>query len=65
MLGTPREIRTIFTEEFRRTIHRRIYRILTLAVPAILLVLLVAGDDEDRHKTKIRSAFWNSLASWR
>ena len=58
MLGAPREIRTIFTEEFRRTIQRRIYRILTLAVPVILLVLLVAvpvirgisDDDEDRDK---------------
>ena len=58
MLATLREIRTIFTEEFRRTIRRRIYRILTLAVPVILLVLLVAvpvirgiaGDDEDRDK---------------
>ena len=58
MRGTLTEIRTIFTEEFRRTIHRRIYRILTLAVPIILLVLLVAvpvirgiaGDDEDRDK---------------
>ena len=58
MLGTLTEIRVIFTEEFRRTIQRRIYRILTLAVPAILLVLLVAvpvirgisGDDEDRDK---------------
>ena len=56
MPGTPREIRVIFTEEFRRAIHRRIYLILTLAVPVILLVLLVAvpvirgisGDDEDR-----------------
>ena len=58
MLGTLREIRTIFTEEFRRTIQRRSYRILTLAVPVILLVLLVAvpvirgiwDDDEDRDK---------------
>ena len=58
MRGTPREIRAIFAEEFRRTIQRRIYRILTLAVPAILLILLVAvpvirgisGDDEDRDK---------------
>ena len=58
MLGTPREIRTIFTEEFRRTIQRRSYRILTLAVPVILLILLVAvpvirgisDDDEDRDK---------------
>ena len=58
MLGTPREIRVIFAEEFRRTIQRRIYRILTLAVPVILLVLLVAvpvvrgisDDDEDRDK---------------
>ena len=58
MRGTPREIRTIFTEEFRRTIQRRSYRILTLAVPVILLVLLVAvpvirgisDGDEDRDK---------------
>ena len=58
MLGTLTEIRTIFTEEFRRAIQRRSYRILTLAVPVILLVLLVAvpvargigGDDEDRDK---------------
>ena len=50
----------IFTEEFRRAIHRRTYLILTLAVPVILLVLLVAvpvirgisGDDEDRDKDK-------------
>ena len=58
MHGTLREIRTIFTEEFRRTIRRRSYRILTLAVPVILLILLVAvpvargigDDDEDRDK---------------
>ena len=58
MLGTLTEIRTIFTEEFRRAIQRKSYRILTLAVPAILLILLVAvpvirgisGDDEDRDK---------------
>ena len=58
MRGTPREIRTIFTEEFRRIIQRRSYRILTLAVPVILLILLVAvpvirgisDDDEDRDK---------------
>ena len=58
MLATLTEIRTIFAEEFRRTIQRRVYRILTLAVPVILLVLLVAvpvirgiaGDDEDRDK---------------
>ena len=58
MRGTLTEIRTILTEEFRRTIQRRIYRILTLAVPVILLVLLVAvpvirgisDDDEDRDK---------------
>ncbi len=58
MLGTPREIRTIFTEEFRRAIHRRSYLILTLAVPAILLILLVAvpvirgisDDDKDDDK---------------
>ena len=58
MLGTPREIRVIFTEEFRRTLQRRSYRILTLAVPVILLILLVAvpvirgisDDDEDRDK---------------
>ena len=58
MRGTLTEIRTILTEEFRRAIHRRSYLILTLAVPAILLVLLVAvpvirgisGDDEDRDK---------------
>ena len=42
MRGTPREIRTIFTQEFRRAIQRRSYRILTLAVPVILLILLVA-----------------------
>ena len=42
MRGTPGEIKTIFTEEFRRAIHRRIYHILTLAVPVILLILLVA-----------------------
>ena len=58
MLATLTEIRTIFAEEFRRTIQRRVYRILTLAVPVILLVLLVAvpvirgiaGADEDRDK---------------
>ena len=58
MRGTPRELRTIFTQEFRRTIQRRSYRILTLAVPVILLILLVAvpvirgisDDDEDRDK---------------
>ena len=58
MRGTLREIRVIFTEEFRRTIQRRIYRILTLVVPVILLVLLVAvpvvrgilDDDDDPDK---------------
>ena len=58
MRGTPTEIRTIFTEEFRRAIHRKSYRILTLAVPVLLLVLLVAvpvirgisDDDDDRDK---------------
>ena len=58
MLGAPREIRVVFTEEFRRAIHRKSYLILTLAIPVILLVLLVAvpvirgisGDDEDRDK---------------
>ena len=58
MLGTLREIRVVFTEEFRRAIHRRSYLILTLAIPVILLVLLVAvpvirgiwDDDEDRDK---------------
>ena len=58
MLGAPREIRVVFTEEFRRAIHRKSYLILTLAVPVILLVLLVAvpvargigGDGEDSDK---------------
>ena len=58
MLGTPGEIRTVFTEEFRRAIQRKSYLILTLAVPVILLILLVAvpairgisDDDEDRDK---------------
>ena len=58
MLGTPREIRTVFTEEFRRAIQRKSYLILTLVVPVILLILLVAvpairgisDDDEDRDK---------------
>ncbi len=49
------EIRTVFGEEFRRTTHRIAFRLMTLAVPAILLVLLIAvplvrdltsGDDE-------------------
>ncbi len=61
MPGTPREIRVIFTEEFRRAIHRRIYLILTLAVPVILLVLLVAvpvirgvsDDDKDQDQIGI------------
>ncbi len=42
MLATLTEIRVIFTEEFRRAIQRKSYRILTLAVPVILLILLVA-----------------------
>ena len=42
MLGTLTEIRVIFTEDFRRTFQRRSYRIVTLAVPVILLILLVA-----------------------
>ena len=58
MRGTPSEIRTIFTEEFRRAIQRKSYRILTLAVPVILLILLVAvpairgmsDDDKDGDK---------------
>ena len=58
MRGTLTEIRTIFTEEFRRAIQRKSYRILTLAIPVILLILLVAvpvirgigDDDEDGDK---------------
>lgn len=36
------QIKVIFTEEFRRNINRRSYRIFTLAVPVILLLLLMA-----------------------
>ena len=43
MLGTLTEIRVIFAEDFRRTFQRRSYRIVTLAVPVILLILLVAA----------------------
>ena len=54
MRGTLTEIRPIFTEEFRRAIQRKSYRVLTLAIPVILLILLVAvpiirgiGDDDE------------------
>ena len=58
MRGTLTEIRPIFTEEFRRAIQRKSYRVLTLAIPVILLILLVAvpiirgigDDDEDGDK---------------
>ena len=61
MLGTLTEIRVIFTEEFRRVIQRKSYRVLTLAVPVILLVLLVAvpairgilDDDKDQDQIGI------------
>ena len=42
MLGLAGQIKVIFTEEFQRNINRRSYRILTLAVPVIMLLLLVA-----------------------
>ena len=35
------DIRTVFCEEFRRATHRIWYRVVTLAVPVILLVLLI------------------------
>ncbi len=35
------DIRTVFCEEFRRATHRIWYRVATLAVPVILLVLLI------------------------
>jgi len=35
------EVRTVFGEEFRRATHRIWYRVVTLAVPAIFLVLLI------------------------
>ena len=43
MLGTLTEIRVIFTEEFRRVIQRKSYRVMTLAVPVILLVPTCCG----------------------
>ncbi|GAG29583.1 unnamed protein product, partial [marine sediment metagenome] len=51
------EIRTVFGEEFRRATRRIWYRVMTLALPAILLVLLIvvplvrsptSGDEEGR-----------------
>jgi ABC-2 type transport system permease protein len=40
--GLPGQIKVIFTEEFQRNINRRSYRIMTLAVPVIMLLLLIA-----------------------
>jgi len=49
------EIRTVFGEEFRRATRRIWYRVMTLALPAVLLVLLIvvplvrgptSGDEE-------------------
>lgn len=42
MRGTSPEMRVILAEEFRRQIHRRSWQILTLLVPAALLIALVA-----------------------
>ncbi len=42
MGNTWGEIRTVFGEEFRRTTRRIAFRVMTLAVPVILLVLLIA-----------------------
>ena len=42
MGSTWSEIQTVFAEELRRATRRIEYRIITLAVPAILLVLLIA-----------------------
>jgi len=35
------EIQTVFGEEFRRATHRIWYRVMTLMLPAVLLVLLI------------------------
>lgn len=42
MLGTSPETRVILGEEFRRQIRRRSWQILTLLVPAVLLIALFA-----------------------
>lgn len=42
MSGRWQEIRTIFTEELRRGASRIWYRISTLTVPAVLVILVVA-----------------------
>lgn len=43
MSGLTAEIRTVFTEEVRRGVRRAWYRVMTLAVPVVLLVVLVVA----------------------
>ena len=57
MRDTIAEARIVFVEEFRRAIRRRIWLVITLLVPAVLLILLVAvpivrsiTDDDDEPK---------------
>ena len=59
MRDTIAEAKIVFTEEFRRAIGRRIWLIITGAVPAILLVLLIVvpiirsfADDDDGDEPK-------------
>ena len=59
MRDTVAEAKIVFTEEFRRAIGRRIWLIITGAVPAILLVLLIVvpiirsfADDDDGDEPK-------------
>ena len=55
MRDTVAEARIVFAEELRRAVRNRIWRIITVLVPAILLVLLIvvpiirsiAGDDDE------------------
>jgi peptidoglycan biosynthesis protein MviN/MurJ (putative lipid II flippase) len=42
-MGTNKSgIRTVFSEEFRRATRRTWFRVMTLAVPALLLVMVIA-----------------------
>lgn len=54
------DIRTVFGEEFRRATHRIWYRVVTLAVPVILLVLLIVvplvrGPTSDDKEARIEA----------
>ncbi len=72
MLEMLSEARLIFAEEFRRFTRGKAYTIITLAVPAILLVLLVAiptiraiteGEEEEEPKPIGMVVLSNDLAS--